>query len=69
MAKLEYADEVSSAKENAQNELLNIREETEQVILAARENAKKEKNNAYQKQQVVITGNHVFGTDVHEGDD
>ena len=35
LAKLEYADEVSAAKENAQNELSKIREETKNVILEA----------------------------------
>ena len=30
---------------------------------------KQKEDNPNQKQQVVVTGNHVFGTDVHEGDD
>ena len=44
LAKLEYADEVSAAKENATNELSKIRQETEKIILEAREKAKTEKN-------------------------
>ena len=43
LAKLEYADEVATARENSQNELSKIREETATTISEAREKAKTEK--------------------------
>ena len=43
MAKLQYSDEIATARENAQSELSKIREETAATIATARDKAKTER--------------------------